>query len=113
MTAAIGAGLGYPLTGLIAQLFGFRAAFWFGAIAVGLALILRRRRPPGTVRRTHPDVRHLRHGALGLAVIGVSIVLSEGGEWGWTSAWSTRDLAAVLSWLVWGWVRHELRVATR
>ena len=40
VTAAVGAGLGYPLTGLISQLLGFRAAFWFGAIAVSMALIL-------------------------------------------------------------------------
>jgi MFS family permease len=31
VTTAIGAGLGYPLTGLIAQFLDFRAAYWFGA----------------------------------------------------------------------------------
>jgi MFS transporter len=34
VTTAIGAGLGYPVTGLIAQFLGFRAAYWFGAITV-------------------------------------------------------------------------------
>jgi len=36
ITTAVGAGLGYPLTGLIAQIFAFHAAFWFGAITVAV-----------------------------------------------------------------------------
>ena len=34
ITTALGVGLGYPLTGLIAQIFGFHGAYWFGAITV-------------------------------------------------------------------------------
>ena len=40
VTTAIGVGLGYPITGLIAQAWDFRAAYWFGAITVGCALVL-------------------------------------------------------------------------
>src|ERR1700683_1294764 len=40
VSAAVGAGLGYPITSLIAQFFDFRAAFWFGAVTVALALVL-------------------------------------------------------------------------
>src|ERR1700685_3929816 len=40
VTAVIGVGLGYPLTGLLAQVLDFRAAYWFGAIAVAGALVL-------------------------------------------------------------------------
>src|SRR6202050_1610651 len=40
VTTSIGAGLGYPLTGLIAQVLDFRAAYWFGAITVTAALVL-------------------------------------------------------------------------
>ena len=35
VTTAMGVGLGYPITGLIAQAWDFRAAYWFGAITVG------------------------------------------------------------------------------
>ena len=42
VSTAIGVGLGYPLTGLIAQVFNFRAAYWFGAIVVVSALVSRR-----------------------------------------------------------------------
>ena len=47
--------------------------------------------------------------ALGLAIVGVSVVLSEGGGWGWTSARIARPSwrSAWWSWRV--WVRHELR----
>ena len=40
VSAAVGAGLGYPITSLIAQFYDYRAAFWFGAITVGAALVL-------------------------------------------------------------------------
>src|SRR5580700_2034843 len=94
VTTAIGAGLGYPVTGLIAQVLGFRAAYWFGAITVTGALILAAlvlpSRSAGTSRRF--DV--VGAGLLSLAGIGVSVVLSEGGGWGWASA---RSLGVVAS----------------
>ena len=40
VSAAVGAGLGYPITSLIAQFYDYRGAFWFGAITVALALLL-------------------------------------------------------------------------
>ncbi len=40
VSAAVGAGLGYPITSLIAQFYDYRAAFWFGAITVAAALVL-------------------------------------------------------------------------
>jgi len=110
VTAAVGAGLGYPLTGLVSQLLGFRAAFWFGAIAVTMALILASvvlpKKSASTVRRFDA------FGAvsLGLAVIGISTVLSEGGDWGWTSP-PTVAIAVGFIGLVALWGHHELRVA--
>ena len=38
VSTAIGAGLGYPLTALVAQVFDVHAAYWFGAIVVTCAL---------------------------------------------------------------------------
>ncbi|MET8538317.1 hypothetical protein ABZV67_43145 [Streptomyces sp. NPDC005065] len=34
-----GVGLGYPLTGLITEGFGYHASFWFGALFSGAALV--------------------------------------------------------------------------
>src|SRR5580658_10212964 len=110
VTTAIGVGLGYPVTGLIAQILGFRAAYWFGAITVTGALILAAlvlpSRSAGTSRRF--DV--VGAGLLSLAVIGISVVLSEGGGWGWASARSLGVVAASVVLLA-VWIPFELRVA--
>jgi predicted MFS family arabinose efflux permease len=110
VTTAIGAGLGYPVTGLIAQVLDFRAAYWFGAITVTGALVLAALvlppRSAGTPRRF--DV--VGAGLLSLVVIGVSVVLSEGGGWGWASARSLVVAAASVVLLAL-WIPFELRVA--
>ena len=109
VSAAVGAGLGYPITSFIAQLFDFRAAFWFGAITVAAALILvvvvLPNRSDGRTRRFD----RLGMASLGAAVVGVSVVLSEGGGWGWTSVRSV--VLFVLSLVMVGlWIVHELNV---
>jgi MFS family permease len=110
VTTAIGAGLGYPVTGLIAQVLDFRAAYWFGAITVAGALVLAALvlppRSAGTSRRFDVVGACL----LSLAVIGVSVVLSEGGAWGWASARSLGVIAASLVLLA-AWIPFELRSA--
>ncbi len=110
VTTAIGAGLGYPVTGLIAQFLDFRAAYWFGAIAVAGAMVLAALvlppRSAGTSRRF--DV--VGAGLLSLAVIGVSVVLSEGGGWGWASARSLGVVAASVVLLA-VWIPFELHSA--
>src|SRR6202046_2826013 len=79
VTTAIGAGLGYPVTGLIAQVLDFRAAYWFGAITVTGAFILAALVLPP--RSAAPSRRFDVVGAVlsSLGVIGISLVLSEGG----------------------------------
>jgi len=110
VSTAIGAGIGYPLTSLIAQLFDIHAAYWFGAGIVACALacavvVLPPRSPAASLRF---DV--LGAVLLSLAVTGVSVVLSEGGNWGWTSARTLGTVAACLVLLA-VWVPHELRCA--
>jgi MFS family permease len=39
VAVAAGVGVGYPVSGLIADLLGLQAAFWFGAVVSGLALL--------------------------------------------------------------------------
>ena len=39
VSTAAGAGLGYPISGLLADRIGLSGAFWFGATVTGLALI--------------------------------------------------------------------------
>jgi MFS family permease len=110
VTSVIGIGLGYPVTGLIAQVLDFRAAYWFGAVTVAGALVLAALvlppRSAGASRRF--DV--VGAGLLGLVVIGVSVVLSEGAGWGWASARSL-SVVAVSVLLVAAWIPFELRFA--
>jgi MFS family permease len=110
VTAAVGAGLGYPLTGLVSQVLGFRAAFWFGAIAVTMALILASVVLPKRSASTRRRFDAFGAVSLGLAVVGISTVLSEGGDWGWTSP-ATVAIAVGFIGLVAVWIYHELRVA--
>jgi MFS family permease len=108
VSTAIGAGLGYPVAGLIAQVLNFRAAYWFGAIAVTGAFVLAALVLPP--RSAAPSRRFDVVGAslLSLVIIGISVVLSEGGGWGWTSARSLGVVAASVV-LLGIWIPYELR----
>jgi len=110
VSTAIGAGLGYPLTALVAQLFDVHAAYWFGAIVVTCALacslvVLPSRTPAAPISF---DV--VGAVVLSLAVTGVSVALSEGGNWGWASA-RTLGSVGLCAVLLAVWVPHELRTA--
>ena len=107
VSTAIGAGLGYPVTGLIAQSLGFRAAYWFGAISVTAALVLAAVILPPRSAGTSTRLDGVGAGLLSLVVIGISVVLSEGGGWGWTSARSLGLVAPSVVLLV-IWILYEL-----
>ena len=105
VTVAAGVGLGYPVTGLIAELGGVHAAFWFGALAsagalVAAALVY----PPSEQVPPRPlDVT----GAvlLGLGLASGLLALGEGETWGWASP-AVVGLAgvavlALAAWAVW------------
>jgi MFS family permease len=110
VTAVIGVGLGYPLTGLLAQALDFRAAYWFGAIAVAGAMVLAALVLPARSAGTSRHFDFVGAGLLSLAVAGVSVVLSEGGEWGWASARSLGVIVASAVLLA-VWIPFELRSA--
>ena len=86
VTTAIGVGLGYPVTGLIAA-----------GLGLPCRLLVRGHRRQRRIDASRPWSCHRRSdvpsrrldtvGAamLSLVVIGLSVVLSEGGGWGWTS----------------------------
>jgi MFS family permease len=110
VTTAIGVGLGYPVTGLIAQAWDFRAAYWFGAITVGCALVLAALVLPARSDATSRRLDTVGAALLSLVVIGLSVVLSEGGGWGWTSGRSLGIFAATAVLLA-GWIPYELKFA--
>ncbi len=108
ITVAVGGGLGYPLTGVITEFMNFHAAFWFGAITVGLALVAAAFILPS--QSDTPARPFDAPGAVTLSfgVVGLLVLLSEGGHWGWTSPVSLAILAVSVVALVM-WIRLELR----
>jgi MFS family permease len=108
VSTAIGAGLGYPITATVAQLLDLHAAYWFGAVVVAGALaasvlVLPPRSPAAPLAFDTAGAV-----LLSLAVTGVSVALSEGGNWGWASARTLGIIIASALVLV-AWVPLELR----
>ena len=110
VSTAIGAGLGYPLTAVVAQVLGLHAAYWFGGLMVAAALATAAVVLPPRSDAVRAPFDVVGAVLLSLAVTAVSVVLSEGGDWGWTSLRSLALVAAGVGVLVL-WAAHELRSA--
>lgn len=82
---AAGVGLGYPLTGALAQLAGISGAYWFGAAAALIALAAAWIAVPST--RSRPRKRIDLPGALlfALSITALLVATSQGATWGWTT----------------------------
>jgi predicted MFS family arabinose efflux permease len=98
------------VTGLIAQILDWRAAYWCGAVSVTAALVLAAAVLPP--RSAAPSRRFdvVGAGLLSLAIIGISVVLSAGGDWGWASARSLGVVVASVVLLA-VWIPFELPYA--
>lgn len=108
VTGVAGVGLGYPLTGLIADHAGLHGAFWFGVALSGLALGVAYAVLPASTTRTAPPLDVMGAGVMGLGLTGLLLGLTQGSSWGWGSVWLPSVLAgSALTLTV--WVLHELR----
>jgi predicted MFS family arabinose efflux permease len=107
ITTVAGVGMGYPITGLITQSFSYHAAFWFGAVVTGLALLTAWVLVPATSDLPARPIDTLGAGLLGVALALLLLGLSQAESWGWTSA-PVLGLAAVAVVLLAGWTWHEL-----
>jgi MFS family permease len=107
VTAAVGVGLGYPITGLLAELSDYHAAFWFGAVVVGAALVVGALILPKSSPAPSKPFDVLGASLLCVALAVFIVVLSEGATWGWSSL---RVLGLLVASLVLAglWARHEL-----
>lgn len=110
LTTAAGVGIGYPVTGLLAQTFGMYAGFWFAVIATTLALIAAAVVLPAPPQRpAHPmDIPGALLLALGMT--GLLFALTQGEYWGWGSP-RLVALGSVSVLLLAGWALQELRTA--
>lgn len=111
VTVSTGLGIGYPLTGILASAAGFRAAFAFAAVFLVTASIVVWRIVPNG-----PDERGLRtrFDTLGAVLLGTGlaallVAVSEGSNWGWSSAWTVSCFLAAAVLLA-GWALVELRI---
>ncbi|WP_231851828.1 MFS transporter [Modestobacter italicus] len=105
VTVAAGVGLGYPLTGAIAEFGGVHTAFWFGAGASALAIVA-----AALVYPASPQVPPQRLDVAGALLLGTGLAsgllaLGEAETWGWTSP-AVLGLAVVavvtlVAWAVW------------
>jgi predicted MFS family arabinose efflux permease len=109
VSGPIGLGIGYPITGLIAEHFDYRNAFWFGAGFTVVALITAAtvipRRSPVATSQQPLDVS----GAMLLAG-GVTcglVAIGQGVTWRWTSP-AVLSLIFASAILLGAWVHREL-----
>jgi MFS family permease len=114
-----GAGLGYPLTALVAQAGGVSAAFWFGTVLTTATLLLTWRELPSAAPVSPPRVRISEALMLSVATLALLLGISQTTTWGWTDA-RTAALFVVggsaLSFWLWLTLRHpdplvDLRLA--
>jgi MFS family permease len=107
--AAAGVGLGYPITGFIAEHADASAAFWFGAAASGVAFLVALLFIPGTKHARERQPLDLRGAALiGAGVLALLLALEKASDWGWGSS-STLGLIAAAIVLLVLWTFAELR----
>jgi predicted MFS family arabinose efflux permease len=90
VTVSTGLGIGYPLTGILAGVFGFRAAFVFSVLflvtAILVVLLVVPDGPDERAPRTAFDLPGTMLLGIGLAALLVAV--SEGSRWGWDSPWT-------------------------
>jgi len=108
VATASGVGVGYPVSGLIADRAGLQAAYWFGATFSAIALaavvaVVPRSRPERTARLDAAGGALLTGGLVALL-----LAIGQGESWGWTSP-AILLLAVVAATLLPAWVAHQLR----
>ncbi len=110
VSAAAGIGIGYPVSGFIADQFGLAECLWFGAIiaAGALACVLTAVPSSRHLPRARPDYL----GALLLtgALATLLIAIAQGSVWGWTSVGVMGLLAAAVV-LTAAWITAQLHTA--
>ena len=111
VTVAVGAGLGFPITGLIAQLFDFHVAFWFGALCCAASLAAVALLLPSDSGADHKvRVDYVGAAMLGAGLTALLVAISRGESWGWSSNQVLGLLGASAVLLIgWGW--FEMRSA--
>lgn len=110
LTTVAGVGIGYPVTGLLAESLGMYAGFWFAVIATTLALVAAAAVLPEPLQRPARPMDAPGAVLLTLGMTGLLFTLSQGERWGWGTP-RLLVLGAVSVLLLVGWALHGLRTA--
>lgn len=96
VTGAAGAGIGYPLTGVLAEFGGFRLAFVFGALfmVTAMAVVVLVVPPDDAVGARRDGFDVIGAVLLGGGLATLLLAVSEGPVWGWLSPWTLASAAA-------------------
>lgn len=111
VTGPAGMGLGYPASGLLADVLGFHLTSACAAVFGIMVLLTAWRTLPTTAGRLHQPVDVLGATILGLGLVLIVGGLSQSTAWGWGSPLLLGSLAGGAV-MVTGWVFHELRHRT-
>ncbi|WP_284293620.1 MFS transporter [Luteimicrobium album] len=110
VTTVVGVGLGYPITGVIAEYLSFRVGFWMAAGLGALAMVAVALVVPKSTHRLSQRFDLAGAALLAPALTGVLLVISEGETWGWGS-WPLWTVLAVSLVIFAIWIWHELRTS--
>jgi MFS family permease len=107
VAVAAGVGIGYPVSGLIADVLGLSAAFWFGVVVSGLTLLCAVAVVPSSGGR--PAVKLDVPGVLlfSAGLVALLLAIADGQGWGWSSPAVIGLLAAAAAALT-AWVFQQL-----
>jgi MFS family permease len=111
VAAAAGVGLGYPVSGLIADVLGLSAAYWFGALVAGTALVATLAVVPRSSATTDAPLDLAGALLLGLALVALLLGIAEGKTWGWSSPVIIGLFAGAIAGFA-IWTRHQMRTVT-
>ncbi len=105
---AAGVGIGYPVSGLIADGFGLSADYWFGAAVSGVALLCVALIVPTSHGRDAQPLDLPGVVLLSVGLVALLLAIAEGSDWGWASIRVIALIVVALAALT-GWVFQELR----
>lgn len=111
VVAAAGVGLGYPITGLLADHGGVEMAYWVGTAVSALALVLAWLVVPASPESagTH-RIDLMGAGLIGIGLVSLLVALDKGADWGWGSLRVLSMIAAGILILA-AWTLYETRVS--
>lgn len=107
-----GAGLGYPLTGFLAEYAGIGGAYAFGSGLVAISLALAVRHLPRSADGAPQSVDLPSVGLVAVGMVCALLAVSQGESWGWLST-PVLALLTVGVALLAGWIVRTVRVTRR